>query len=215
MAAAETPAPPPATAAKVRTLGRRLCRVGLATPMDLVTASIALAAMLAILPPAFAQQLPDPVLATTDQIGQWDVLDFNTGVVCIHSALLPNSRILCIERPHTSPYPGNPNTANLTSTVIDLLRGPKQALAFPLAYNAFCNGHAQAADGSIFVVGGDKAPLSYPNGTTFLFDGRKRQRFFTPSDATTSDVYHQGTWDETASMSSQRWYPTVVIMADG
>ncbi|KAJ1536058.1 hypothetical protein HK405_015398, partial [Cladochytrium tenue] len=109
----------------------------------------------------------------------------------------------------------NPNTEGYTSVVIDLLRGPTQPLTFPLQYNAFCSGHAQAADGSIFVVGGDAQDSNFTDGTTFLVDGRERMRFFYPNNVSLYDNTQQGTWNESIAMSTRRWYPTVVTMSDG
>ena len=61
-----------------------------------------------------------------------------SNVVCIHTALLPNMRVLCTERPHMTPYPQNPLTNGRTSTEIDL--STKTITVKPVLNNPFCCG---------------------------------------------------------------------------
>jgi hypothetical protein len=89
-----------------------------------------------------------------------------SGVTCVHTALLPNSRLLCFERPHMAPYPPNKNTNGVLSTEIDLMGtvnadGTWTPKITPIAVNdnPFCSGHCQRADGSILVVGGDNQSI--------------------------------------------------------
>ncbi|KAI9346266.1 hypothetical protein BDR26DRAFT_916681 [Obelidium mucronatum] len=129
---------------------------------------------------------------------------------------------MCIERPHTHPYPWlNPNTKGITVSVISI-DANAGSIDFhtksPVKYNAFCGGHSQAADGGIYVVGGDRQisttthdaskqeDVSLANNATFLFNGIDRIRKFSPAT---------GVWDESVQMTTARWYPTVLTQGDG
>ncbi|KAI8834648.1 hypothetical protein BJ741DRAFT_609609 [Chytriomyces cf. hyalinus JEL632] len=154
--------------------------------------------------------------------GTWSTLDGSTGSLCIHSILLPDNQLMCIERPHTKPYEWiNKNTNGVTATVIkmDTEKGQISFKPAPIKYNAFCAGHSQGADGIIHVIGGDHSASStlmdasknWPmqnktDAGTFLFDGVSKIRTFDPKT---------NTWDESKDMTSGRWYPTVVTMGDG
>ncbi|KAI8607891.1 hypothetical protein BC830DRAFT_1072599, partial [Chytriomyces sp. MP71] len=140
-----------------------------------------------------------------------------TGSLCIHSLLLPGNKLVCIERPHTHPYPWiNPLTNGSTSTLVHL-NLQNNSISFvlnPLRFNAFCAGHSQKADGGIYVIGGDRTfthdasvqtNVSEPDDQTFLFYGIQSIRTFTIENG----------WDESQTMTTERWYPTVVTMGDG
>ncbi|KAJ3349374.1 hypothetical protein HDU83_000602 [Entophlyctis luteolus] len=145
-----------------------------------------------------------------------------TGSMCIHNLLLPNNVLMCIERPHTHPYPWiNPNTNGVTSVLItiDPNAGVISYKTNPITYNAFCSGHSQAADGNVHVVGGDRQSSSFladaslnvanysaTDSESFLFNGIDRIRSYNVA---------AGTWDESYQMTTGRWYPTVVTLADG
>ncbi|KAJ3027860.1 UNVERIFIED_CONTAM: hypothetical protein HDU68_002949 [Siphonaria sp. JEL0065] len=156
----------------------------------------------------------------------WRVLDGITGAFCLHNALLPGNKLMCFERPHTHPYPWiNPNT-NGTTVVIISIDPDAGSISYALdanKYNAFCAGHSQAADGGLYIVGGDKqmsttthdASVDDPftavaDSGTFLWDGIDRIRLYTPSE--NGGV---GKWDESVKMTTSRWYPTVLTMGDG
>ncbi|KAJ3115953.1 hypothetical protein HK100_001196 [Physocladia obscura] len=162
----------------------------------------------------------------------WRVLSGVTGSFCVHNALLPNNTLMCIERPHTHPYPWINNYTNgETSTIItvDPDAGAISYVVNPLKYNAFCAGHSQAADGGIHVIGGDRQSSSYSydhsNATnyldysvvdseTFLFTGIDRIRSYHLPE-TDADILTGSGWDESLQMSTDRWYPTVVTLGDG
>ncbi|KAJ1553957.1 hypothetical protein HK405_006422 [Cladochytrium tenue] len=162
--------------------------------------------------------------------GQWRVLEGQdqfgggSGSLCIHSLLLPNNRLVCVERPHTDPYYIlNVNTGGFTATEIDLNSEPLQVVVNGPTYNAFCAGHAQAADGSVWVIGGDAQLSNFTNGTTFLWNGLEKIRTYEPvqqvawgdSYPALSDAH--GMWNESYGDmdGGKRWYPTVVTMYDG
>jgi hypothetical protein len=56
----------------------------------------------------------------TQQQGYWTDSG-SSGAVCIHSALLPNDRLLCFERPHKDDYPLNAQTNGMLTTEINLM----------------------------------------------------------------------------------------------
>ncbi|KAI8613807.1 hypothetical protein BC830DRAFT_1169954 [Chytriomyces sp. MP71] len=170
--------------------------------------------------PLTLTMLGSTVLAASIVAGTWEVMSGQTGSLCIHSLLLPGNKLSCIERPHTSPYPFiNPLTNGTTSTLVDISL-KDNSISFTLNHiktNAFCAGHAQMADGGVYVIGGDRqsstpthdasknANVSEPDDQTFLFYGINRVRTFSLEKG----------WDESYEMSTERWYPTVVTMGDG
>ncbi|KAJ3065804.1 hypothetical protein HDU98_010828 [Podochytrium sp. JEL0797] len=151
--------------------------------------------------------------------------DGSSGAFCVHNILLPGNKLMCIERPHTHPYNFlNPNTNGRTSVIIDIdpTAGTISPTVNALYYNAFCAGHSQGANGEIHVVGGDPQSASiyqdnsitnatftdnsFVDSGTFLVNGVKNVRQFYPGN---------GSWYENVTMSTGRWYPTVVTMGDG
>ncbi|RKO91038.1 hypothetical protein BDK51DRAFT_12639, partial [Blyttiomyces helicus] len=154
--------------------------------------------------------------AQSQSSGIWDVVG-NSGVTCIHTMLLPNSKLMCIERPHKGPVRLNSLAGGRGAD------GVKPPLASsstfedgaPLVYaNSFCGGHVQMANGSILVIGGDRQEWHDEAGNNFLVSGGAARRVYTPcgpGDATCT----MGTWSTFSDMTSHRWYPTVVTLHDG
>ncbi|KAJ3215608.1 hypothetical protein HDU67_000206 [Dinochytrium kinnereticum] len=155
----------------------------------------------------------DGVSAIISGRGTWAIKGGNTGSVCIHSALLPDSKLLCIERPHTSPYNlFNPLTSGYTSTLTDLTSENLQPQILRDLYsNPFCAGHSQAADGGVWVFGGDRQPSNDSNINFYLQPGIFGRRKFMPSGSS-------GVWeneDKHGNLTGgARWYPTVVTLFD-
>ncbi|KAJ3105517.1 hypothetical protein HDU97_007996 [Phlyctochytrium planicorne] len=143
--------------------------------------------------------------------GEWTVKAGGTGSTCIHSSLLPGNKLLCIERPHTAPYNlFNPNTGGFTSTLTDLNSDTLTPTILKDLYsNPFCAGHSQAADGGIWVMGGDPQASSDPQIGLDLQPGNFGRRKF--------DV-NTGTWENESKHGNMtggaRWYPTVVTLFD-
>ncbi|KAJ3215517.1 hypothetical protein HDU67_000305 [Dinochytrium kinnereticum] len=140
------------------------------------------------------------------QIGAWSMANVTSGVVGIHAALLPDSKVLLWERFHglhaPSLYPPNPYTLvpeigqSEVSTEVDLLREtftPKHA-----DYSPFCSGSAQMADGSILIVGGDGDGV----GNGYIKDGRYGVRTYTSRTG----------WVDVGKLQQSRWYPTVTMI---
>ncbi|RKO89589.1 hypothetical protein BDK51DRAFT_15919 [Blyttiomyces helicus] len=159
------------------------------------------------------------VSAQSAQLGSWDIIG-NSGVTCIHTMLLPEGRLMCIERPHKGPfYPGN-SVNNRTVALIQLegegnpVVGSSKVMdgASEVYANSFCGGHVQMANGSILVVGGDKQEWADEAGNRFLVSGGSGVRVYDP--CTTPDC-QQGQWSAAPNMTTTRWYPTVVTLADG
>ncbi|KAI8906059.1 hypothetical protein EDD86DRAFT_229118 [Gorgonomyces haynaldii] len=148
------------------------------------------------------------------QKGEWSLAG-SSGVVCIHTALLTNSRLLCFERPHKDQYPSNQFSGGLLSSEIDLMAKvnadgtwTSSFKPVPVTTNPFCAGHAQLPNGSIFVAGGDNQ--SDPLNKGFYVNGRRGRRIYNPSSGGTP-----GQWTILPDMTSERWYPTVLTLADG
>ncbi|RKO95768.1 hypothetical protein CAUPRSCDRAFT_12533, partial [Caulochytrium protostelioides] len=123
-----------------------------------------------------------PLSAAAQSAGAWEMWNTNTGVVCIHALLMPNDRLLCIERPRERPYTLNPNTQGETAAEIDISLSNQPFHVNPIHKNAFCGGHAQLADGTVLVAGGDARSLE-ADGIPFLYDGRKGVRLYRPCEA--------------------------------
>lgn len=84
--------------------------------------------------------------AIEEYSGKWDEAG-TTGAVCVHNILLPNERVLCMERPHVFPYPPNPFTKAALATEINL-KGKVNPdgtwvsswVTIPTRSNPFCGG---------------------------------------------------------------------------
>lgn len=55
-------------------------------------------------------------LINAQAAGRWDASG-SSGVVCIHTMLIPNMKIVCNERPRKLPYTQNPNTNQMSTSV--------------------------------------------------------------------------------------------------
>ncbi|KAJ3143743.1 hypothetical protein HK101_003135, partial [Irineochytrium annulatum] len=171
--------------------------------------------------------------------------DGESGALCIHTALLPNGKFLCVERPHEYPVsililrthvclwylgadlspPKFPwqhaptDTYNYTGSeiTVDEAGGSISMVTKALQYNAFCSGHSQAADGSIWMIGGDPREFIDDNNNTIMADGLTVKRNYALNDNSPAGT---GTWSEGTMaggpgvMTSQRWYPTVATLYD-
>ncbi|KAI9203469.1 uncharacterized protein BJ171DRAFT_460294 [Polychytrium aggregatum] len=158
--------------------------------------------------------------------GKFEIIG-QTGVVCIHLALLPNERFLCMERPHIWPYPSNPITVNdgrqypSVSTELDPSKynGDPSSILYTLTptldMNPFCSHHVQLPDGNVFVVGGDNFTADTIRGNAIPTDGHFARRLFKPC-AVGDTSCAGGTWDlSIGPMTTKRWYPTSATLYDG
>ncbi|KAJ3113669.1 hypothetical protein HK098_007598 [Nowakowskiella sp. JEL0407] len=154
--------------------------------------------------------------------GSWSVVG-DSGVVCIHSALLPGPepagtryKILCAERPHAGkhrPYLTNQKTGGETTTEVDVFNKTNPFVTTHVSRNPFCGGQSQMADGRIYMAGGDRSTIEMPNDANFLLDGRTARRIYTPLDQIAGTTVQP--WTHLPDMTVQRWYPTIIILPTG
>lgn len=150
-----------------------------------------------------------PIVLAQDT-GSWQILALNS-VVCIHTILLPGNKIMCMERPHVKPYPQNPRSKGEVVSIIDL--NTNDVTLVPTTRNPFCAGHAQRADGSILIIGGDE-PGSITSAGTTITDSLLAQRIFHPC-AIGDTTCVTGKYELLPDMSTKRWYPSVITLASG
>jgi Domain of unknown function (DUF1929) len=123
-------------------------------------------------------------------VGAWSSV-ITWPVVGIHSAVLPNGKVISWGRMEISPpeYP----------VVWDPAADPMAThplVQYPVGDNPFCAGEAFISDGRLVVAGGHYATGS-GRATAFAFDAGA------------------GTWTALPAMITGRWYPTVTALADG
>lgn len=151
------------------------------------------------------------------EYGQWDVLPFFSGVLGVHTAVLPTGKVMFFSGSGSSQVRFNsPDFGNeaagvpLSAVWNPAAPGGAANLFFPntLRFGAghenagkpfdfFCAGHAFLADGRLLVAGGTR---------TYPFTGRKEAALFDPET--------QG-WSFVAPMAHGRWYPTLITLGDG
>ncbi|KAJ1569367.1 hypothetical protein HK096_003328 [Nowakowskiella sp. JEL0078] len=176
-----------------------------------------------------AQTIPADVT-----LGSWEVNPITQLVTCIHSFLTPGPitpapglrpKLICVERPHgggAGKYPPNPyiepDNSRSNAVEIDLLAAPgtpssTYAKISRAVNNPFCGGHAQMANGNIFMSGGDRESFTNPlTGSQVLTDGTNINRIYAPYD---SNATQSSPWTVTNAMASGRWYPSVLTLNDG
>ena len=64
-------------------------------------------------------------------------------------------------------------------------------------------------DGSVLVVGGDVREMPGDSEVKYLKDGRRGVRRYFPCKSQNCSV---GTWKDEYEMSTERWYPTVILL---
>ena len=147
--------------------------------------------------------------------GKWELLPFHSGVLAVHTALLPTGKVLffagsgssatrfgspdfgneakgiftsVVWDPSVPPGPGNPNFFH-PKTLRDGTGRP---------FDFFCGGDSFLSDGRLLSAGGT---IAYNN-----FKGR--------ADATVFDPKTEQ-WSFVKKMAHGRWYPTLITLADG
>ncbi len=153
---------------------------------------------------------PDP-----SREGRWDVLPFKSGVLAVHTALLPTGKVLFFAGSGSSavrfasPDFGNKAKGIFTSVVWDpaIPHGPgapnfshPDTLRTPdgKVFDFFCGGDAFLPDGRMLSAGGT---LGYNP-----FKGRAEVAVFDPFIES---------WGFVKKMQHGRWYPTLITMGDG
>lgn len=132
-----------------------------------------------------------------------------SGVPAMHAALLPNGRVVFLDKVEDFTELKLPNGQFAYSSEYD----PNTERLAPLAYttNAFCAGGIFLADGQLLSAGGN-APLDFIDPT--VGDGFKGLRLLKRS-ATDASLNGQN-WAETSGkLSTARWYASLQTMPDG
>jgi hypothetical protein len=141
--------------------------------------------------------LSDAATATTSSdgtpatIGRWSA-PFEIGTIGVHASVLFTGKVLLFYKT-TDPADSSKLWDPATGTITDV--------PVPIAFqhNLFCSAHSLRPNGDVFVTGGTLWGAGNPNGTTqtALFDPVTER------------------WRQGPAMSSARWYPTDVSLADG
>jgi FtsP/CotA-like multicopper oxidase with cupredoxin domain len=123
--------------------------------------------------------------------GVWELLPCDSQVLAVHAALLRSGKVLF--------FAGSGNdelyTKGLRSIVWDYENGTFHAPFTPMDF--FCAGQAFLPDGRLLVAGGTKDYAFTGLETAFLFDPQLEE------------------WIRVGDMRAQRWYPTLIALADG
>lgn len=136
-----------------------------------------------------------PAGRNPSQIGQWGPVT-PWPVVGIHVALLENGKVLAYDSVGDLPTSSYPVHDSTRATVWDPATG-SHTPANLTGFNIFCSGLAHLADGSLFLVGGNKNAQD---------DGIVQTHYF---DASTN------AWSRGPNMAGERWYPSVTPLSNG
>ena len=124
-------------------------------------------------------------------MGRWSA-PFDVGTIGVHASVVFTGKVLLFYKttdPTDSAKLWDPATGSITDVPVPI----------ELQHNLFCSAHSLRPNGDVFVTGGTLWGAGNPNGTT-------QTAFFDP-------VTEE--WREGPAMSSARWYPTDVSLADG
>jgi Domain of unknown function (DUF1929) len=164
-------------------------------------------------------------LDTASTLGIWRLIPYPSEVLPVHAALLHTGQVLFFAGSgnnafrFNSPDLGNEAKRIYTSVVWDpegntfdhphTLRRPDPV---GTVIDFFCCGHCTLPDGKILVAGGTiKYDTDIKNGvqvpaTDGGFFGTRETVIFDPGT---------GQWSQVATMADGRWYPTLLMLADG
>lgn len=152
-----------------------------------------------------------PLNANPERKGRFEVIG-SSGVVAIHSNLLPDGKVLFTARPES--LRGGPNTEMVArskvpygeiASVFDPLSG--KVIPSFVDDNVFCHGALLNEEGQIFMTGGDVGNEDGGNPSAQgLAYGLNKQRYF---------HYQTNTWEYANDMLRPRWYPSPVRTVDG
>ncbi|KAM3087039.1 hypothetical protein ACMFMG_001149 [Clarireedia jacksonii] len=149
---------------------------------------------------------PAPAAA---QPGTFNIVG-KSGVPAMHAALMPNGRVMFLDKLENYTELTLPNGRYAMSSEYDPSTNGE---AVPLSYktNAFCSGGTFLADGRVISVGGN-APLTWLDDS--IGDGFDAIRYL---DRSATDASLNGqSWSEPGNkLASARWYATAQTMGDG
>ncbi|PQE06279.1 glyoxal oxidase protein [Rutstroemia sp. NJR-2017a BBW] len=158
--------------------------------------------------PAVAAPGASPAPAAPQQ-GEFKIVG-KSGVPAMHAALMPNGRVMFLDKLENYTDLTLPNGHYAMSSEYDPSTNGE---AVPLAYttNAFCSGGTFLKDGRVISVGGN-APLTWLDDT--IGDGFDAIRYL---DRSSTDASKNGqAWSEPGNkLASARWYATAQTMPDG
>lgn len=162
--------------------------------------------------PATPAPGPSPAPAASDP-GKFNYIG-DSGVPAMHAALMPNGRVVFLDKLEDYSQLKNPNGHYAMSSEFDaVFSSPSYGRAVPLEYatNAFCSGGTFLADGRVISVGGN-APLTWLDPT--IGDGFNAIRYL--SRSSTDPSLNGQSWSEPGNkLASARWYATAQTMPDG
>jgi hypothetical protein len=150
--------------------------------------------------------------------GAWELLDYHSGVLAVHAAVLRTGKVLFFAGSGNStvrfndPDFGNTDRGFWSSVVWDPQADPAGGANFShpatlrddtgRPFDFFCGGDAFLPDGQVLSAGGTLAYDSDDHG----FWGRADAAVFDPGTEA---------WRFAATMQDGRWYPTLVSLGDG
>ena len=133
-------------------------------------------------------------------VGTWETNSAPSPIRAIHAALLPNGKVLLVAGSGNNVDTFNAGT--FKTSIWDPTSNTFTSVATP--WDAFCAGHAQLADGRLLVAGGTAGYESAQTNNTF--SGTRRAYTFNPDTSS---------YERAASMTTARWYPSLLTLGDG
>ncbi len=133
---------------------------------------------------------------TAAQGGSWGAVQA-WPVVAIHTALLPNGKVLSYDSVGDGPTESYPNHTFTRATVWDPSTNVFTPVNNQTGFNLFCSGLIHTLEGLIYAAGGNAdAALS----------GIRETHLFNPSS---------NSWNVEGLMATGRWYPSLTATSDG
>lgn len=157
----------------------------------------------------YTQGPPGPEMALQNLYpGSFQVVG-ESGVPAMHAALMPNGRVVFLDKVENYTQLTLPNGQYAYSAEYD----PANNTVVPLSYetNAFCAGGIFLANGTLISVGGNDA---LPTVDSTVGSGFKGIRYLTRS-STDSSLDGQSWVEPGNKLSSARWYASTQILSDG
>src|SRR5438105_4726224 len=136
--------------------------------------------------------------------GQWEPIQHHFRWLPVHTALLHTGKVLAFggsanERENLLA----PNSAEL----FDPVAGTVTTIDQQLSADPFCSGHCFLPDGRLLVAGGTQSYDQQRFGVPLPpFTGHKHSWLFDPLSER---------WTRAPDMSCARWYPSLIMLADG
>jgi hypothetical protein len=136
--------------------------------------------------------------AVEGDVGRWGPVE-NWPVVAVHTALLPNGKVLAYDSIDEEPTESHTVHDRTRATVWDPVTGQHTPANVTTGFNIFCSGLAHLPDGSLFVAGGNLDAALHGIVQTHIFNP------FAMSNP----------WSRGPDMAAGRWYPSVTPLPNG